>query len=109
MEHNIDLPGPDRLIAFAKSHTMKKTEPTSGPPPPEAGPVEAMRHRMRTPEGAATYMKRQHTVEPVFGDWKHLRAFRQFSLRGLAKVNVEWRLQAVAHNLTKAHRTQRAT
>ncbi|NNF54953.1 MAG: transposase [Acidimicrobiales bacterium] len=103
-EANITMPGPKRLIAFAKSHRMKKTDPTIGPPPAGVSPVEAMRHEMRTPEGAETYAKRQHVVEPVFGDWKHLRNFRRFSLRSLEKVNAEWRLQATAHNIAKAHR-----
>ena len=41
------------------------------------------------------------TVEPVFGQIKQGRGFRQFLLRGLQKVNLEWRLICAGHNLLK--------
>jgi len=40
-------------------------------------------------------------VEPVFGQIKEARGFRQFRLRGLDKVRLEWRLVCLVHNLTK--------
>jgi len=40
-------------------------------------------------------------VEPVFGQIKAARGFRQFLLRGLAKVADKWRLVCTAHNLLK--------
>jgi len=40
-------------------------------------------------------------VEPVFGQIKQAMGFRQFLLRGLAKVKVEWQLVCLAHNLQK--------
>jgi IS5 family transposase len=40
-------------------------------------------------------------VEPVFGQIKQAMGFRQFLLRGLAKVKVEWQLVCLAHNLRK--------
>lgn len=45
------------------------------------------------------YTIRMYTVEPVFGDIKDRRGMRRFSLRGLAKVNIEWRLACLTHNL----------
>jgi transposase len=47
------------------------------------------------------YRLRQQTVEPVIGQIKHARGFRQFLLRGFAKVAAEGALVCTAHNLTK--------
>ena len=40
-------------------------------------------------------------MEPVFGQIKQGRGFRQFLLRGVANVRAEWALICLAHNLTK--------
>jgi hypothetical protein len=47
------------------------------------------------------YRLRKQTVEPVIGQIKHARGFRQFLLRGFTKVKAEWALICTAHNLTK--------
>ena len=47
------------------------------------------------------YRLRKQTVEPVFGQIKQARGFRQLHLRGLKKVRAEWSLICIAHNLTK--------
>jgi len=44
---------------------------------------------------------RKYTVEPVFGQIKQARGFRQFLLRGIDKVQAEWALICTAHNLAK--------
>jgi hypothetical protein len=44
---------------------------------------------------------RKQTVEPVIGQIKHARGFRQFLLRGFSKVEAEWALVCTVHNLTK--------
>lgn len=103
-EDNLTADGPDRLIATGKAWKLRRSDPTEGPPPENASPIDAMQHRLRTPEGAAVYAKRQHTVEPVFGDIKHLRGFRRFSRRGLAAVDAEWKLVMTAHNILKLFR-----
>jgi hypothetical protein len=41
------------------------------------------------------------TVEPVFGEIKQSRGFRQFLLRGLEKVKRDWQLICTGHNLLK--------
>ena len=56
------------------------------PAPENPTPVEAMAHRLKTPEGRALYALRKQTPEPVFGVIKSALGFRQFSLRGLDKV-----------------------
>lgn len=52
------------------------------PPPDQPTPVEAMLHRLKTPDGKKLYAQRKHTPEPVFGIIKSVRGFRQFLLRG---------------------------
>ena len=47
------------------------------------------------------YRLRKQIVEPVFGQIKHARGFRQFLLRGLGKVKAEWAILCTVHNLLK--------
>ena len=67
---------------------------------------EAMRRRLRLGGRRSRYRLRKVTIEPVFGQIKHARGFRQFLLRGLEQVRHEWALVCIAHNLNKlaAHR-----
>ena len=81
-------------------------EKRDDPPAPEAGasPGEVMRHRLKTAAGKAKYKLRQQTVEPVFGIIKSVLGFRQFLLRGLQKVSLEWELVSLAYNCKRLHR-----
>jgi transposase len=63
--------------------------------------VEAMRERLREGGFMSPYRLRKQTVEPVFGQIKHARGFRQFLMRGLGKVSGEWAMLCTAHNLLK--------
>lgn len=66
------------------------------------GPLTvAMRRRFRQGGHRSRYRLRKHIVEPVFGQIKAARGFRQLLLRGLEKVSREWALICTAHNLTK--------
>ena len=69
--------------------------------PDDPTPVEAMAHRLKTPEGRALYSLRKQTPEPVFGIIKSALGFRQFSLRGLENVHGEWSLVTMAWNLKR--------
>ena len=69
--------------------------------PNDPTPVEAIAHRLRTPEGRKLYAQRKQTPEPVFGIIKSALGFRQFSLRGLDRVRGEWRLVTVAWNVKR--------
>ena len=64
---------------------------------------EVMKRRMQTASGKALYKFRQETVEPVFGIIKSVIGFRQFLLRGLAKVSLEWQLVCLSYNLRRLH------
>lgn len=61
----------------------------------------AMRRKLRSPAGRATYARRQGLIEPVFGVLKEQRGMRQFRRRGLQKVAVEIALATTAYNLTR--------
>ena len=63
--------------------------------------VQAMRKRLRQGGWRSRYRLRKQTVEPVFGQIKQARGFRQFLLRGQQKVAGEWSLLCTAHNLLK--------
>jgi transposase len=63
--------------------------------------VEMMRAKLRKDGFDSPYRLRKQTVEPVFGQIKHARGFRQFLLRGRAKVAAEWAMICTVHNLLK--------
>jgi transposase len=105
-EANLTAPGPDRLIATGKARDIDRDAartPTTGPPPPQATPIQAMRHRLRDPHTAALYRRRAATVEPVIGHLKDRLGLRRFLTRGLHAVNAELGLTATAHNLLRLH------
>jgi hypothetical protein len=63
--------------------------------------VQRMSRRLKQGGHRSRYRLRKQTVEPVFGQIKGARGFRQFHLRGLTKVAGEWQLICLAHNLLK--------
>ena len=82
-----------------------------GPQPCPRGPlskgatrVDRMRRKLQTKTGRAIYSRRKTIVEPVFGQIKQARAFRQFLLRGIDKVRGEWAMVCLGHNVLKLHR-----
>jgi hypothetical protein len=69
--------------------------------PQDPTPVQAMAHRLKTPEGRQLYGLRKQVPEPVFGIIKSVLGFRQFLLRGLDRVRGEWSLVTMAWNLKR--------
>ena len=64
-----------------------------------------MRAKIKAGGHASPYRLRKQLPEPVFGQIKQARGFRQFLLRGFEKVRAEWAIVCTAHNLLKlAHR-----
>jgi transposase len=76
-------------------------QPEPPPPGPGTSAKERMAHRLKTASGKALYKLRKQTVEPVFGIIKEVMGFRRFSLRGHAKVSLEWTLVCVSYNLKR--------
>ncbi len=79
----------DAQPALAQSHT---------------DPRALMKAQLLTPHGRAAYARRKATVEPVFGQIRSCRGFRQMSLRGILKARCEWLLVCATHNLLKLWR-----
>jgi len=63
--------------------------------------IDAMRAKLQTPEGKAVYRKRKQIVETAFGYLKHNMNLRSFTLRGLEKVRLEFRMWCMGYNLKK--------
>ncbi|HET8951256.1 MAG TPA: transposase, partial [Solirubrobacteraceae bacterium] len=72
------------------------------------GPYDFARRVLATGWGKELYLKRQGTVEPVFGQIKSNRGANRFQRRGRSAVRSEWRLLTATHNLLKLHRHQLA-
>jgi transposase len=66
--------------------------------------VARMSTKLRRAGHRSRYRLRKQIVEPVFGQIKQARGFRQFLLRGIEKVKAEWALICTAHNITKLAR-----
>lgn len=62
-----------------------------------------MRQKLRSAAGRKMYQKRKSIVEPVFGVLKQQRGLRQFRLRGLERVSIEFTLATTAYNLTRIY------
>jgi hypothetical protein len=109
LELEADGQGPTVYCAVEKQHHHRTIEDLlekedSPGPAADASVKEKMAHRLKTKEGKNKYKKRKETVEPVFGIIKSEMGFRQFNLRGLYKVNLEWNLVTLAYNFKRLHK-----
>jgi len=93
---------PDR-----KEHGKKTPAAPRGRIPGTLSVADRMRRKLQTKAGRAVYAKRKEIVEPVFGQIKQARGFRQFLLRGMEKVKGEWSLICTTHNILKLWRSGR--
>lgn len=102
---SIDEDDPDTYIA---TRNMKKNQtPRTGRRgrlKKDATLVEKMDRKVSNKAGRALYKKRQHLIEPVFGQIKDGRHIRGFIRRGRAAANSEWKLICGTHNLLKLYR-----
>src|SRR6266498_2827766 len=97
-----------KIIGYIATERLKHGEHKEpcprGPLPKEATRVDRMRRKLKTKAGKAVYAARKAIVEPVFGQIKQARGFRQFLLRGIEKVRGEWSLVCLTHNILKMYR-----
>ncbi|PWB40535.1 MAG: DDE transposase [Rhodocyclales bacterium] len=70
----------------------------SGTPPSY---TEIMRRAIDSPQGRALYGRRFATVEPVFANLRHNKGLDRFTLRGRKKVDAQWKLFCMVHNIEK--------
>jgi transposase len=87
-----------------QKHDEYKEPCPRGPLPDDATLVDRMKRKLKTKAGKAVYAARKTIVEPVFGQIKQGRGFRQFLLRGIDKVRGEWSLVCLTHNVLKLYR-----
>jgi transposase len=92
---------PQRTVCFIKGREGPRTESK------KHGAVERMRFKFDTAAGRAIYSRRMGTVEPVFGNLQN-KGMRRFTLRGRRKVNAQWQLFTMVHNIEKIAHGARA-
>jgi transposase len=63
--------------------------------------TDEMKEKIDTPEGRRIYSKRLGIIEPVFGNIKACKRMDRFTLRGRIKVNIQWVLYCLVHNIEK--------
>ena len=107
-EKNLAYLEKKKIAAYVATNRRKHREPEvtckRGPLPNGSTRVEKMRRKLQTKAGAKVYAARKSIVEPVFGQIKHARGFRQFLMRGIEKVKAEWALVCATHNILKLYR-----
>ena len=95
----------DAYISTRKQKHGERPGPCPrGPLPSTATRIDRMSRKLLTKVGAAIYARRKAIVEPVLGQIKQARGFRQFLLRGVEKVRGEWSLVCTTHNILKLYR-----
>jgi len=87
--------------AVSAEGTSSSPQSSSTQEAPAPTRVEAMRQKIKAGGYASPYRLRKQLPEPVFGQIKQARGFRQFLMRGVDKVRAEWSMICTAHNLLK--------
>jgi transposase len=96
--------GLDAYVSTSRQAHGKRPRPSRGPAPRDLDARGRMDRKIRSKAGQAIYALRKIIVEPVFGQIKGARGLDRFLLRGLEKVDREWTLMAITHNIGKLHR-----
>ena len=106
-ESNVQALEAKGIEPFIATGRRKHSEPAPiaprGRPPEGLTARDRMARKLATRRGHAIYARRKAIVEPVFGQIKHARGFRQFLRRGVVRVQQEWALICLSHNLLKLH------
>ena len=107
-EQTVGYLAQEEIDAYVATGRLKHTEEIPSAPrgriPGKATVKDRMARKLRTAKGRKIYARRKEIVEPVFGQIKNVRGFRQFLLRGKEKVSAEWNLICLGHNLLKLFR-----
>jgi hypothetical protein len=110
-EANLSAMAQRRINAYLSPGRIRHgdTDPTAGRVLKRKPLMQAMADKLRRAGRRSRYRLRKQVVEPVFGQIKHARGFRQFLLRGLHNVRAEWAVLCMAHNLLKLHAAPTST
>lgn len=94
-----------RAKCLRKSHTpARQVVIFTGELKGEKSFTQRMIERFDTPRGRFLYSRRIGIIEPVFGNVCHALGLNRFSLRGRIKVDIQWKLYGIVHNLRKVFR-----
>jgi transposase len=96
--------GAEPFIAVGGQRRDGLPDEESRPISARSAAAQTMNALLRTKQGHAAYARRKATVEPVFGQIRSCRGYRQISFRGLFKSRCEWLLVCATHNLLKLWR-----
>ncbi len=77
------------------------SSPVLWPATRKSNRCDAIRLKIDTVYGRKKYSERLKILEPVFGDIRAQKRMDQFTLRGRTKVNIQWRLYCLVHNIEK--------
>ena len=84
---------------------MRKANRFEPKPKDPTNPSERMRQAIDSPRGRQLYSQRIGTVEPVFGNIRHNKRLTRLNHRGRTKVNTQWNLYCMVHNIEKLAKT----
>jgi len=111
-EANVDYLEGEDIDPYIATERLKHHEQIPSAPrgrcPKGMTAKQRMARKLRTKKGRQRYARRKAMVEPVFGQVKHGRGFRQFLLRGKKKMQSEWRRVSLTHNLLKLWRQEQS-
>ena len=80
---------------------VRQIAPCRGKSDGRASHAERMKRRIDSTEGKRMIATRFATVEPVFGNLRHNKRLARFTLRGREKVDGQWKLYCLVHNIEK--------
>lgn len=89
------LRNPDKTKTRQVSFFQGKADPS------KPSYTDLMKQRIDSEAGRAAYGRRFATVEPVFGNIRHNKQLNRFTLRGQKKVDTQWKLYCLVHNIEK--------
>ena len=92
---------PLRAQCLRKPHTTRSRQVALLIRKQPAEHTQRMRERIDSAQGRQQYEQRFATVEPVFGNLRHNKRLNRFTLRGRRKVDGQWKLFALVHNIEK--------
>ena len=110
-EANVEYLEKEEIDPYIATERLKHHEQMAAPRgrcPQGLTAKQRMARKLRTKRGRERYARRKGMVEPVFGQIKHGRGFRQHLLRGRQKMLAEWRLVSLTHNLLKLWRHEQS-
>ena len=85
--------GKGRQVSFVVQYAKRRLSKTPY--------TDWMKDRVDSEYGKQVYAHRMSVVEPVFGNLTNNKGLKRFSLRGKEKVQGQWQLYCLVHNIEK--------